>query len=734
MQPGKAVFLSYASEDADAAARICASLRDAGIEVWFDQSELRGGDAWDLQIRRQIRDCALFIAVVSSHTQQRAEGYFRLEWTLADQRSQMIARSRAFIVPVCIDGTKEADAEVPDSFLQAHWIRLPGGSGQAEFCARIKLLLEGKNAPAQSADTTGPRMPAAQSPQRSRKLELLGLGVVLLIGVCWLSWRALAPGNVGRPVAAPSTRAEVTAAVVPERSIAVLPFVNMSSDTDQDYFADGLTEELIDHLGRIPDLKVIARTSSFAFKGKNEDVRTIAGKLGVANLLEGSVRKSGAELRITAQLIRAADGIRLWSDTFERKLSDIFRIQDEISTTIAKALNVAMDARSAPAVDRPANIEAYNLVLRGNYFYFRHNPADAERALASFQEAVKLDPTYALAWVGLSNAYSDRANLGVIDEATGYAQARVAAERAVSIAPDSARAHVNMGWVHATMDWDWTSARDEFERARTLDPKERSAARGLAFVNDTIYGRLAPQIALRREELALNPLDIHQLAQLAYDLLSTSQLEESAATFRNLLQLNPDAFGAHGGLATTLLFLGRLQEAESAADMESDEFIRTIALASIYWVQHRKLESDALLSQAETRHGADAPYQLAGLHAYRGENDAAFEWLDRAYRAHDSNVVTVRSDPLLRTLHGDPRYRALLEKMKLNEPPRSAGTSRSIQAAGLANGRGVARIQLGHAPDGTRDGDLGVKAGNMVSADSSGSFNARPATSAIQVW
>jgi TolB-like protein/Tfp pilus assembly protein PilF len=667
-QPGKAVFLSYASEDADAAARMCVSLRDAGIEVWFDQSELRGGDAWDLQIRRQIRDCALFIAVVSSHTQQRAEGYFRLEWTLADQRSQMIARSKAFIVPVCIDATKEVDAEVPDSFLQAQWIRLPGGSAQDAFCARIKLLLEGKSAQAQSVDTMAQRMRVAQSPRRSQKLGLLGLGIVLLIGVCWLAWRPLAPGSAGRPVAAPSAAAETPAAVVPERSIAVLPFVNMSSDRDQDYFADGLTEELIDHLGRIPDLKVIARTSSFAFKGKNEDVRTIAGKLGVANLLEGSVRKSGAELRITAQLIRAADGLRLWSETFERRLSDIFRIQDEISTTVAKALNVAMDARSGVAVDRPASIEAYNLVLRGNYFYFRHNPADAERALTSFQEAVKLDPNYALAWVGLSNAYSDRADLGVTAQATGYAQARIAAERAVSIAPDSARAHVTMGWVHATMDWDWASARAEFERARTLDPKERSAARGLAFVNDTIYGRLAPQIALRRQELALNPLDIHQLAQLAYDLMSTSQLEESAATFRNLLQLNPDAFGAHAGLATTLLFLGRPKEAQSAADMESDEFMRTIVRAGIYWAQHRKPESDALLRQAEARHGADTPYQLAGLHAYRGETDVAFEWLDRAYRAHDVNVVTVRSDPLLRSLHGDPRYRAFLEKMKLNEP------------------------------------------------------------------
>ena len=334
----KAVFLSYASEDAAAAARICAGLRAAGIEVWFDQSELRGGDAWDLHIRNQIRDCALFVPIISAHTQSRPEGYFRLEWDLADQRSHMIVRSKAFIVPVCVDRTPDRGAEVPESFVKAQWTRLPEGATTPAFCQRVAMLLSGSETshrPASSSPGHAPA-PAHRRLHWGAVVLLIALGIPTIGIIGWVASRLIPPPT------RPSATANAPVAAVTEKSIAVLPFVDMSEKRDQEYFSDGLSEDLIDHLSRNPDLKVIARTSSFAFKGKNEDIRTIARTLGVANLLEGSVRKAGNELKITAELIRAADGVHLWSDSYERHLTDVFKVQEEIATSVVKGLQAKL--------------------------------------------------------------------------------------------------------------------------------------------------------------------------------------------------------------------------------------------------------------------------------------------------------------------------------------------------------------------------------------------------------
>jgi hypothetical protein len=243
----KAIFLSYASQDAEAARRICDSLRAAGLEVWFDRSELRGGDAWDASIRNQIKECALFIPIISRNTEARAEGYFRLEWRLADQRTHLMAKSRAFLVPVCIDDTRDVEAEAPDSFSAVQWTRLPDGNAPLAFIERISRLL--------SPDE---RLPAI-------------------------------PGR--RPVAEPPVMDLLPAlSTIPQTSIAVLPFANLTNDAEKEYFSDGLAEELIHILTSVPGLKVPARTSSFAYKGRNTDIRQIAKDLGVATVLEGSVR------------------------------------------------------------------------------------------------------------------------------------------------------------------------------------------------------------------------------------------------------------------------------------------------------------------------------------------------------------------------------------------------------------------------------------------------------------
>jgi len=376
--PKQAVFLSYASEDSAAARRICDALRAAGIEVWFDQSELRGGDAWDRQIRSQVRDCALFVAVVSRNSNARSEGYFRREWRLAVERTHDMADDAPFVLPVAIDETVEANARVPDQFREVQWTRAPDGVPAPTFVERVCRLLAFDQPVAVAVATGAPTgaagaaAPARNSKRRgsiwrSRPAMLVIAAVVLGTGYYAEDRYRLAhpaaipPGGLG-----PHARSVASLqSAVPEKSVAVLPFVNMSSDKEQEYFSDGLSEELINLLAKIPELRVSARTSSFYFKGKPTMIADVARALGVANVLEGSVRKSGNTVRVTAQLVRASNGYPIWSDTYDRPLNDIFKIQDDIAASVINGLKLSLLGAQQPRAARTANTETYNLFLQG---------------------------------------------------------------------------------------------------------------------------------------------------------------------------------------------------------------------------------------------------------------------------------------------------------------------------------------------------------------------------------
>ena len=666
-EPNRAVFLSYASQDAQSAARICASLRSAGVEVWFDQSELRGGDAWDQRIRRQIRDCALFIPIISEHTQARAEGYFRLEWDLADQRTHMVSRTKTFIVPVCIDSTPDLEADVPETFLKVQWTRLPAGETPASFSGRIAALIAGTPPAAQPQSPTSPAAAAPRKPPSHRWI-VVSVMVLLVAGV--LAWQLARTFHARELPALTAPRSQAAVSSVPDKSIAVLPFVDMSEKHDQEYFSDGLSEELIDHLAHNPNLKVIARTSSFAFKGKNEDMRTIATKLGVANLLEGSVRKAGTELRITAQLIRATDGVHLWSQTYERKLNDIFKIQDEISTTVAQELNVALGGAPRPVAVATTSIEAYNLMLQGNYFYYRFGTGDVDRALGLYRQVTVLEPRNALAWARIAEAYMALAEEGQLSVATAESRARAALQQALAIDPDLARAHYVLGNMQRDLDLDWDGAKSEYERALALDAHGEVSADARfnsAWIDAFQTGRTDTVLRIAAHEVARDPLDssnYYLLAQLQY---AAGHLEESAAAFRKLLELNPGYVGAHADYAATLLAMGKPAEALAVAKSETDELSRLGALPCIYWRMGRHAESDAAMKRLEDRYGNNAAASAALNHACRAEADLAFEWLERAYRQRDGNLVNIKLNPWLRPFHEDPRYKALLRKLKLPE-------------------------------------------------------------------
>jgi serine/threonine protein kinase/tetratricopeptide (TPR) repeat protein len=450
-----------------------------------------------------------------------------------------------------------------------------------------------------------------------------------------------------------------------DRSIAVLPFADMSQGRDQEYISDGLTEELIDRLSHSPNLKVISRTSSFYFKGKQAPVGEIASALHVDNLLEGSVRRSGNELRITAQLIRASDGIHLWSQTYQRSLSDVFALQDEIANTVAKALNAVLSSQGSAAPPSGTNTEAYNLQLQGNYFYGRMTIDDNKRAIGLYRQALEADPNSAVAWVKLARAYQIQADQMWTPREEGLTKARAAVLRALQLEPDLAEAHQVLGWIRMNLDWDWAGAKKELDTARQLDPTDVKVPLDIALLTGITTGQVADSIVAYRSAIERDPLDLEMQMFFAWQLFDDGLLEESLATYRRLQRLSSTAWFSHAGAAMALTSMGRYPEALQEANRETYDGSRLWAQSLVYWAMGRRPESDAALLRLNEQFAATFAYQIALAHAFRGEKSAAVDWLERSYRQHDTGLTDVLCHPYLRGLRSDARFRSLLIKMGL---------------------------------------------------------------------
>jgi serine/threonine protein kinase/protein involved in temperature-dependent protein secretion len=502
------------------------------------------------------------------------------------------------------------------------------------------------------------------------------VGATLLLLFAAMGWglmrREVSTGPAAPSAASISTQRLGTQspapAVATDNFLAVLPFVDMSEKHDQEYFSDGLSEELIDRLSHSRNLKVVSRTSSFYFKGRQATIGEIANTLHVSHVLEGSVRRSGQALRITAQLIRTADGSHLWSQTYDRKLVEIFKVQEEIAGTVATSLKAALTS-TARAPSPSTNAEAYNLLLQGIYFSRRNNADDWDRSLEFFQKAIDLVPDYALAWARLGEAYLVQAQAGWAHMADGSSKAKAAASHALKLDPSLALAHRTLAELSMVFDWDWSAARAQFQLARDLDPDDLMVALELAWLNGGMFGQLDGPIQIERKMIESDPLDTMARIYLIGNLLFAGRNEEAMASGDQLALLSPSSLYVHANRTYALLLLGRPEEALDAAQKEPDENWRLAALPVAYWALGRKAESDAALKELETKHALDAAYNIAQMHAYRGEIDSAFQWLDRAYRQHDAGMMWVRVDPLLQNLHKDHRYKVTLLKMKLDVEP-----------------------------------------------------------------
>ena len=480
-------------------------------------------------------------------------------------------------------------------------------------------------------------------------------------GIFWLYERGdETPTVADRADIAPAS------AVATAKSIAVLPFVNMSSDAGNEYFAEGLSEELINLLVKIPELRVAARTSAFKFKGEKINLQEVAQKLNVAHVLEGSVRKSGNKVRITAQLIKSADGYHVWSETYDRTLDDIFVVQDEIAGAVVKALKVTLVGTALATRSKPQDSEAYNLALQGRYFVDRGGKEDLERSLDYFRQSLERDPRYASAWAGLSAAYVEQAGKGYVPVADAYPRAREAAAKALTLDPQLADAHLAMGWIHATYDWDWATADARFRRALELEPGNALVLRRFAGHTMT-FGRWDEAIDALKQAIERDPLGANNYNNLGLVLEAVNRDTEAESAFRKAIQLDPGGAALHLSIGRVLLLQGKTEAALREIQQEKEEVWRLSGIPLVYYALGRRSESDAALAAFKRTYGGEMAYQIAEVHAFRGEADLAFEWLERAYDQRDGGVTEIKGDRMFRTLIDDPRYKAFLRKLKLPE-------------------------------------------------------------------
>ncbi len=462
----------------------------------------------------------------------------------------------------------------------------------------------------------------------------------------------------------------------PAKSIAVLPLVNTSGDSGNDYFSDGLSEELIAVLAKIPGLKIIGRSSSFLFKGKSDDSRAIGEKLGVTNLLEGSVRKQGDRVRIVAELINAADGRTLWSETYDRELKDVFAVQSEIATAVTEQLKIKLLGAPAKSDAAPSNnnLAAYNALQQGT-FYFRLSTEEGTRKATEFYgEAIRLDPRYALAYTQLSAAWRQLAATWLVgggEANEGFTKARNAAQTALSLAPDLAAAHEALGWVLLTPDLDFAAAQAEFRRAEKLAPADAGPKFALSFLF-AAQGQLAEAENIMRHTLPLDPLGVTRYLNLARILIAGGRYDEAEAALRKAIELQPAAARLHAYLTTLDVIRGNAVAALQDAQLEPKGFWRDYALALALQIQNDRGAADAALQKLINENAVSGPFQIATVYGLRKEPDKMFQWLERAYTEHDPGLTQLLGTPFILNYRDDPRFAALCQKLKVHVPPTAA--------------------------------------------------------------
>jgi TolB-like protein/Tfp pilus assembly protein PilF len=639
--PARSLFISYASHDADTANSICEFLERRGLSCWLAPRDVKPGAQYADAIVGAINDAKTVVlvlsgsAVVSSHVGREVE-------RAASKHKQIISFR--------IDGTPLSRAL--EYFLgESQWIDVPTLGMSAAFSKLAEAVGTAPTMP-----EAAPRIPA-KPVGKTRRLAIaaavvIGVGVAIALGVRF--WPS-------------SHRAqEPVVAVVSDKSIAVLPFADMSEKKDQDYFADGMAEEILDLLAKIPDLKVIGRTSSFQFKGKNEDLRTIGKKLNAAYVLEGSVRNSGDQVRITTQLINTRTGMHEWSATYNEHIGDVLKLQDAIAAAVVRELQLTVAADYLTARSISKNVEAYDLYLRGRYAFDRYDQEGLDKAASLFQQALDRDPTFADAEVELAYTYILQVLQGSLTPVAGFQQARRAATNALELDPTSAEGQAVMADIHYIYDWDWAGAKRVLQQIATVAPNNVDVLWSEAALSAAL-GHWDDALRQIKAALAQDPINPGLLTILSGIQEARGHLSEAEATARRVLDIRPTYGYGHYNIGVILLERGDRDAALIEMQQETIDDGKQQGLAIAYYALGRKTESDAALAGMLKDQADTNALSIAEVYAFRGQSDEAMHWLERAYAQKDPYLYSIKGDPLLRNLEDDRRYKVFLRKMNLPE-------------------------------------------------------------------
>jgi TolB-like protein/tetratricopeptide (TPR) repeat protein len=663
---GSDVFVSYASQDVAVADTIVEALERHGVKCWIAPRDVVPGEFYAHAIVGAINATRIVLVVLTGNAVGSPHVLREIERASAKRHPVVSFRIDTASLPAGLE-----------YFLSAsHWLDATTSGVDAalpKLVEAVQRLVAPTSAvePAHQAATAAPvaglfpQPPVAAKPKQRLSRAVIALSAVLALGLAYFAVDKLwtlkhAAGE--RPVAAVTPETSPAAPAISDKSVAVLPFLDMSEKKDQEYFSDGLSEELIDLLTKVPDLRVPARTSSFFFKGKAEDIATIAKKLRVAHVLEGSVRKAGNTIRVTAQLIRADNGYHLWSETYDRELKDVFKVQDDIAGAVVTALKLKLaPAQRVPTSHRSESVEAYRQYLLGKQLFEHPNKDNLGRAAAAYRQALLLDPGFAAAHAGLAVTEFD---LGGESRAAAQ-QALLEAEKAVALAQGLAEAYSTRGFLRFA-SWDWTGSEADFDRANELDPNDSVGLRRYGELLGAL-GRLPESIAVEKKAVDLDPLAAWTWQHLSRFQIAAGLLADARESAQHALEINPDSPLARDQLGVATLLAGDGLEATRAFGAHKVPARRLWGMALAEHALGHRRESQQALDQLITESRQDSAFEIAEVYAWRGEKDQAFAWLDKAYVQQRIDICFIKANAFLKGLEADPRFRSLLRKMKLPE-------------------------------------------------------------------
>ncbi len=717
----RAVFLGYAREDTAAACCIADALRGFGVEVWFDQSELRGGDAWDQKIRQQIKDCALFVPVISAHTEARGEGYFRLEWKLADERTHLMAKGVPFLLPVVVDAIADGDAMAPDSFRAVQWTRLPAGAPTPEFVSHVKRLLDAPRKSQPGSARPASAAPLAATPRSTGIPLWLGavVGIALLGAVAFFALRSapkesapVAPATSvaeTKPTPSPLTPSPLPAArKVADKSIAVLPFTNMSDEKASAFFADGVHEDILTDLALIPELKVVSRTTVTQYRDTKKTMKQIGDELGVSYILEGSVRRVGNKVRVTGQLINARTDEHVWAKKYDRDITDVFAIQASLADEIATALQAAITPEAKKQIERrpTENPVAYDAFLQGRDTINKMpsgRRADLVKAEGFFQTAVEQDPTFAVAWGQMAAVHARLSFYSLDASPERLARGEAAIANAVRLAPDSPDVIRSVGTFAYYAHRDYVTAREQYEKIARLQPNDPTVFESLGLIQRR-QGHWAESLANLRKATELDPGNAGYWRGLIQSFQNLRRWDEAIAGQRRLVAMLPDSrrdrraladyvFYATGSRTERDAFLTR--ETATEPDSPLSLMIRKVYAARDDYAEFKRLDALQPFYDGEDEfigYHADQAVRSAAVYAAHGDMAAArariadfpADFCARLQREPTNPVVLfnlARAEALLG--HGDEAVRLAEKARELLPESRDAldGTSHLELAA-----------------------------------------------------